>query len=390
MGNLLRPLFLLDPDVVFLNHGSFGATPKPVFDTYQEWQRRLERQPVQFIINQLPGYLQDARRALGELINADADDLAYIPNATFGVNIVARSLKLGPEDQVLTTNQEYGACENAWLFMQRQQGFDYIQQPIPNPVGSAEEILESFWQGVTERTKVIFISHITSPTALVLPVEAICARAREAGILTVVDGAHTLGQIELDLAAVGADFYTANAHKWLCAPKGSAFLHSRPEVQHLIEPLVVSWGWGKYQSLFFGSEYVDKLQYLGTNDLSAYLSVPAAIAFQKKYDWPSVRQQCHQLLTEALARMADLTGQATFYPANSGFYHQVAVAPLPQIADLTAFKAALYDRYRVEIPVTTLGEQQFLRISIQGYNDRSDIDALLSAVAALLPAFKAA
>ncbi len=274
--------------------------------------------------------------------------------------------------------------------MQRQQGFDYIQQPLPNPVGSAEEILEAFWQGVTERTKVIFISHITSPTALVLPVEAICARAREAGILTVVDGAHTLGQMDLDLAAVGADFYTANAHKWLCAPKGSAFLYARPEVQPLIEPLVISWGWGKYQSLYFGSEFVDKMQYLGTNDLSAYLSVPAAMAFQMEHDWPSVRRQCHQLLTEALADMADLTGQAPFYPSDNGCYHQVAVAPLPPINDLAAFKAALYDRYRVEIPTTALGAQQLLRISIQGYNDRSDVDALLSAVAALLPEFAAA
>ena len=225
-----RDEFLLDPDVVFLNHGSFGATPRPVFETYQDWQRRLEWQPVQFLGTDIAAYLAEARRALGRYLNVAADDLVYVPNATFGVNVVARSLRLEPGDEVLATDHEYGACENAWLFMGRERGFRYVRQPIPLPLSSAADVMEQFWAGVTPRTKVIFLSHITSPTAMRLPVEAICERARAAGILTVIDGAHAPGQIPLDLTTVGADFYAGNCHKWLCAPKGAGFLFARPEV----------------------------------------------------------------------------------------------------------------------------------------------------------------
>ncbi|MCA9998356.1 MAG: aminotransferase class V-fold PLP-dependent enzyme [Anaerolineales bacterium] len=212
--NTFRNLFLLDPDVVFLNHGSFGATPRPVFDVYQAWQRQIEYQPVKFIGRELTGYLQTARHTLGNYLHAHGDDLVYIPNATFGVNIVARALLLTAEDEVLTTDHEYGACDRVWRFVSQKKGFHYVRQPIPLPVTSPEEIVEQLWQGVTPRTKVIYLSHITSATALRLPVEAICQRAREAGILTLVDGAHAPGQIPLDLTAMGADFYTGNCHKW--------------------------------------------------------------------------------------------------------------------------------------------------------------------------------
>jgi isopenicillin-N epimerase len=219
--NNLRAFFQLDPDVVFLNHGSFGATPLPVFAVYQEWQRRLERQPVLFLGRELGDYLQAAREVFGRYVNSSAADLVFVPNATYGVNVVARSLDLGPGDEVLTTNHEYGACNNIWGFLSRKQGFSYVEQPIPLPVKSDEEIVEQFWRGVTPYTKVIFMSHITSPTAVTFPIAAICQRAREAGILTVIDGAHAPGQLPLDMAAIGADFYTGNAHKWLCSPKGA-------------------------------------------------------------------------------------------------------------------------------------------------------------------------
>ena len=237
MYNLKRH-FLLDPTVTFLNHGSFGATPKPVFAAYQDWQRRLERQPVLFLGREIDGLLRQSRQALGEYLDAAADDLVYIPNATHGVNIVARSLALQPGDEILTTDHEYGACDYTWEFVCKKTGATYIHQPIPLPVQSEDEIIEQFWQGVTLRTKVIYLSHITSPTALRLPVEQICQRARQAGIWTLVDGAHAPGQIPLDLKAVGADFYTGNCHKWLLSPKGAAFLYARREAQPLIEPLI--------------------------------------------------------------------------------------------------------------------------------------------------------
>ncbi len=380
----LKQLFLLDEDIVFLNHGSFGATPRPVFDVYQDWQRRMERQPVQFLIDDLTGHLADARRVLGEYLNADADDLVYIPNATFGVNVVARSLDLGAGDELLSTNHENGACENIWFFLSQKQGFTYVRQEIPVPFAGQEAIAEQIWQGVTPNTRVIFISHITSPTAVRFPIETICTRAREAGILTIIDGAHALGQIPLDLTALGADFYTSNGHKWLCSPKGSAFLYARRDKQHLVEPLVVGWGWEADSVFSYGSTYLDNLQWLGTNDLSAYLAVPAAIQFQEKHNWTAVRQQCHDLLCHAVQRVCALSGLPTLYASTDSF-RQMAIAPLPNIADLPAFKARLYDEFRVEIPCMQWQDRQFIRISVQGYNTQEDIDALLAALEQLLP-----
>lgn len=379
----LRSLFQLDPDVIFLNHGSFGATPRPVFDVYQEWQRRLERQPVHFLVTELPGLLAEARAALAAFIGAAANEVAFIPNATFGVNVVARSLPLGPGDEVLTTDHEYGACDNVWSFLSQKQGFAYKKQSLSMPLQAADKIVEQFWQGVTPRTKLIFMSHITSATAVHLPVAAICARARQTGILTLIDGAHTLGQIPLDMVAIGADFYVSNAHKWLCSPKGSAFLYARRERQPLLEPLVVSWGWGEDRAFSYGSDFLDYLQWQGTHDPSAYLSVPAAIAFQERHDWPRVRQQCHALLQRTLGQIGDLTGLPSPYP-DARAYRQMAVAPLPPVPDTPTFKAALYDRYRVEVPFTEWGGRPFVRISIQGYNTQADCAALVMALRDLL------
>ncbi len=251
------------------------------------------------------------------------------------------------------------------------------------PFASPETIVEQLWQGVTGNTRAIFISHISSPTAVRFPLEEICARAREAGILTIVDGAHTLGQIPLDLTALDADFYTSNGHKWLCSPKGSAFLYSRRDRQHLIEPLVIGWGWKSEPEFSYGSDYLDALQWLGTNDMSAYLAVPAAIKFQEAYHWTAVRQRCHDLLCQAVERICTLSGLPSFYETNDAF-RQMAIAPLPQIEDLGAFKARLYDEFRIEIPCIQWEERQIIRISVQGYNTQAEIDALLAAVEQLL------
>lgn len=245
MAPHLKSHFLLDPGVIFLNHGSFGAAPRPVFEAYQRWQLRLERQPVKFLARELLAELHSSRRVLGQFLGAGEDNLVFIPNATYGVNLVARSLGLKPGEEILTTDHEYGACDNIWKFIAKKTGARIVRRQIPLPVSSSSEIVEQLWKGVTPRTRLIFLSHITSPTALRMPVRAICARARKAGILTLIDGAHAPGQIPLNLSRLGADFYTGNCHKWLLAPKGSAFLHVQPERQQLIEPLIVSWGWGR-------------------------------------------------------------------------------------------------------------------------------------------------
>ena len=375
----LKKLFLLDPDVVFLNHGSFGATPRPVLEVYQKWQRELERQPVRFLTKDLPQHLENSRQALARFVNAAPTDLVYVPNVTFGVNVVARSLSLGPGDEVLTSDHEYGACENAWRYLSQRNGFRIIQQPIAIPLASEQEILEQFWQAVTPRTRVIYLSHITSSTAMRFPVKEICARAAESGLITVIDGAHAPGQIDIDLAAIGADFYIGNCHKWLCAPKGSAFLYAHPDRQDLIEPLVVGWGWGDKKEITYGSDFLDYLQWLGTNDLAAYLSVPAAISFLKDHNWSKVRDSCHSLVKEAINRIEKLTALPSLYP-NESYYHQMAIAQLPHVDDIRETKNSFYDKYRIEVPFIEWNDRHFIRVCVQGYNSQDDIDKLIGAL----------
>lgn len=380
----LKEYFLLDPEVHFLNHGSFGATPKPVFEAYQNWQARLERQPVLFLGREYDSLLKESRQALGAYLNADADDLAYITNATHGVNIIARSLNLQPGDEVLTTDHEYGACDYTWEFVCGKVGAKYIHQHIPLPLHTEDEIVEQFWQGVTPRTKVVYLSHITSPTALRFPVEKICQRAREAGIVSVVDAAHSPGQLAVDLQAIGADVSFGNCHKWMLGPKGAAFIHVRREIQPIIEPAIVSWGYHATPETTTGSRFIDLLQWTGTKDPASALSVPSAIQFMNEHCWEDVRAECHTLLKTAIERVCDLTDLAPLYPLDSDFYSQMGIAPLPR-CDVAQLKSRLYDEFKIEIPLTQWRDRQFVRISIQGYNTMEDVEALANALKALLP-----
>ena len=380
----LHQYFLLDPEIHFLNHGSFGATPRPVFEAYQDWQRRLERQPVLFLGREYDALLKESRQALGAYLHADADDLACIPNATHGANIIARSLDLQPGDEILATDHEYGACDYTWEFVCDKAGAKYIHQPISLPVHGEGEVVEQFWQGVTPRTKAVYLSHITSPTALRLPVEAICQRARQAGILSIVDAAHAPGQLPVDLSALGADVYFGNCHKWMLAPKGAAFLYVRHDLQSIIEPFIVSWGSHPTPETTTGSRFIDILQWTGTKDPAAALAVPAAIEFMHEHHWEQVRVECHALLRSAVERVCNLADLPPLYPLDSDFYSQMAIAPLPPV-DAALLKSRLYDEFKVELPITQYLGRQFVRISIQGYNTQEDVDALVDALAVLLP-----
>ncbi|MEN6408513.1 MAG: aminotransferase class V-fold PLP-dependent enzyme [Anaerolineaceae bacterium] len=381
MSNLKRE-FLLDPSVIFLNHGSFGATPRSVFERYQRWQLELERQPVEFLGRRAGGLLKEAREGLAEYLGTKADNLVYVTNATTGLNMIARSLHLHAGDEVLTSDHEYGALDHTWQYLSQRDGFTYVRQPIPIPVTTVENFVETFWQGVTPRTKVIFLSHITSSTALIFPIAEICTRARQQGILTIIDGAHAPGQIPLSLDALGADFYSGNLHKWLCAPKGCAFLYARPEVQSLVEPLVVSWGWLPDQ--ISPAPLIDYNEYLGTRDLASFLAAPDAIHFQQEHDWDHVRATCHQLVGEARQRINSLTGLPSIHNEDDRWWGQMDVARLPDSVDIDALKARLYDDYHVEIPLSEWNGFKLIRVSIQGYNTRADVDALLNALQKLL------
>jgi isopenicillin-N epimerase len=377
----IKSVFLLDPQVCFLNHGSFGATPEPVFREYQRWQEELERQPVEFLGRRHDELMRTARLALARYLNTGADNLVFTQNVTISVNIVAHSLELGRGDEVLASNHEYGACDRTWRFLSKERGFDYVNRAIDVPLSTAENLADAFWRGVTPRTRLIFLSHITSPTAIRFPVDEICRRARAAGILTLIDGAHGPGQIPLDLDSLGADFYGGNLHKWLCAPKGSGFLFARPEAQRLLKPLVVSWGYEPEAST--GSTFVDYYQWWGTRDIASFLSVPAAIEFQEMHNWEGVKVACHELLVDVLAGMHALTGLPSFYPDDS-WYVQMVTAPLPSDVDIVQLKSRLYDEYRVEVPLVSWNGHKLMRVSIQGYNTTGDRDRLLDALAHLL------
>jgi isopenicillin-N epimerase len=384
----LRSLFLLDQGVTYLNHGSFGACPAPVFEQYQRWQLELERQPVLFLDRSANDLLEESRARLGAYLGVPGNDLVYYPNPTTAVNMVARSLAsshagfLRPGDEVLATDHEYGAMDRTWAFICRHTGARYVRQTIPLPVTTPDAFVERFWEGVNRRTRVVFISHISSPTALIFPVAEMCRRARRAGLLTIVDGAHAPGQIDLDLNEIGADFYTGACHKWLCAPKGSAFLHARPEVQGWLEPLVVSWGWRSERP--GSSRFVDYHQWQGTRDIAAFLTVPAAIDFQAQHDWPVVRARCHELLREARRRMEDLTGLPPICPDSPDWFAQMAAFPLPA-CDAAVLQRRLYDEHRVEAPIVEWRGRQFVRVSVQGYNTPQDVEVLIGALGVLLP-----
>lgn len=350
---------------------------------YQSWQLELERNPVQFLGRRSAELLAQSRKVLARELGAQPQHLVYLSNATVGVNTVARSIHLRAGDEVLSSDHEYGACNNAWNLICQRSGAHYRQVAIALPFEAAD-FTRRIWASVTARTRVIFLSHISSGTALTFPLAELCQRARQAGILTLIDGAHVPGHIDLNLDALGADFYTGNCHKWLCAPKGSAFLHVRPEHHPMMDAGVVSWGYSASGpgptefDAYTGVTLLERrLQWQGTRDLAAFLSVPAAIEFQAKHDWERVRRDCHALAAQTLQRIGEITGlPAVCQDADFG---QMVVIPVPAM-DPQALKQTLFQRYRIEIPVTAHQGQLFIRLSVQGYNSASDTDALVEAV----------
>lgn len=382
---MLRDEFLLDPGLVFLNHGSFGACPAPVLQALQHWQRETERNPVALLGRRSAELLRAARGALAGALGAETEDLVFMPNATTGVNTVARSLSLQAGDEVLATDHEYGACDAAWRFICDKVGAHYrrVEIPLPfEPEAWAQRLLDAS----TPRTRLIFASHITSTTALIFPVQDLCHRARERGFATLIDGAHAPGQIDLDLQALGADFYAGNCHKWLCGPKGTAFLHVRPECQAGVDATVLSWGYAEgtaghtgFEAYLGHSGLEQRLQWQGTRDLAPFLAVPAALEFQARHDWPRQRSRCHELACQTLHRVLARNGLVP--PAPDRAFGQMAPIPV-RCADAEALRQRLFEHHRIEVPVTRHGPHSFVRASVQAYNTPADLDALVDALAA--------
>ncbi|HQZ49310.1 MAG: aminotransferase class V-fold PLP-dependent enzyme [Chitinophagaceae bacterium] len=373
----LKSQFLLREDITFLNFGSFGACPKPVFERYQQYQLELEQEPVNFVTSKALKYLDHSREALGNYVNCHKNDLVYVTNPSYAVNTVAKSLDLKEGDEVLTTDLEYGACDKTWDYYCRKAKAKYVRQPIPLPIESKEHFFEAFFKGLTAKTKLIFISHITSTTGLRFPVEEICAIAKEKGILTFVDGAHAPGHILLDLQTLNADFYTGACHKWMMTPKGSSFLYVRKELQSTVDPLIISWG---YNAMFpSDSQFIDYHQMNGSRDLSAFLSIPAAINFMQEHDWKTVAASCRNLVQENIEPFCKLLGASPLSPLNDDFNLQLFSAEIKttepeQLHDL------FFEKYKIQIPVMRHGDKVYLRYSINAFNDQGDMDKLFAAI----------
>jgi isopenicillin-N epimerase len=375
--NNYKELFLLNPEITFLNFGSFGACPKPIFEKYQEWQLKLEREPVQFIVHEAILELESVRKGLGYFLGCDHKDLVMVVNPSYAINTIAKSFPLKRGDEILTTNLEYGACDRTWHYYCEKVGAKYVRQEINLPLISKEKFIEEFWTGYTDKTKAIFISHITSATGLILPVEEICEEAKKRGLITIVDGAHIPGHIDLNLSELKADVYTGACHKWLMGPKGSSFMYVNKENQHWVDPLLISWG---FQSDFpSDSSFIDYHQTAGTRDYAAFLTVSECLKFRKDYGWDEVACNCRKMVLENGPRFCELAESEPLAPLTNAFYGQLFSIPI-NIENPVEFQKILFREYKIEIPVAVQNGNSYLRYSIQAFNTQNELDHLYQAL----------
>ncbi len=391
---------MLDPDVTFLNHGSFGSCPRPVLEFQQDLRNQLEREPVEFLVRQLEGLWDEARAKLAAFVGAATDDLVFVQNATAGVNTVLRSLDFGPGDELLVTSQEYNACRNALDVAAERWGAKVVVAEIPFPVPNQQSIIEAVLAMVTPRTRLALLDHVVSQTALVFPLEKIVPALRERGVQTLIDGAHAPGMIPLNLKALGATYYTGNCHKWICAPKTAGFLVVAKEKQQRVRPLVISHGANSPRK--DRSRYLIEFSWMGTWDPTPCLSVPKALEFLgglHPNGWPGLMQRNHEmalagrnLLSKALRIPLpcpdDLIGSMAALPLPPAPVDSLSTSPLYR----DALQQRLYDEFRIEVPVVpwptpppgSALQPRLIRASAQFYNELRDYEKLANALAKLL------
>ncbi len=380
----------LDPEVVFLNHGSYGACPRVVLEEQARLRARIEAEPVRFFVADIEHELDLVKVRLGEFLGAQSEDLAFVTNATSGVNTVLRSLDLGPTDELLVTDHEYNACRNALDFVAARSGAAVVVAHVPFPLSDPEEVVEALLAKVTERTCLALVDHITSATGMVMPIEAIVRRLNERGVDTLVDGAHSPGQLDLNLDALGAAYYSGNCHKWLCTPKGSALLHVRRDRQDRIRPLSISHGANSTRR--DRSRFRLEADWTGTQDPTPVLCIPAAIDAMGALfpgGWEELRRTNRALaLAGRDALLAAIGGEA---PCPDEMISHLAAVVLPQ--DTTPHEGAYEDplqealiaEHSVQVPVIRWAplNSRFLRISAQAYNSLEQYEHLASSLTAL-------
>lgn len=377
----------LDPEITFLNHGSFGACPLPVLDVQQQLRQRLERQPLQFFGRDFEALLDQARDRLAEFVGADSQDLVFVPNATTGVNAVLRSLTFSPTDELLTTNQEYNACRNALNFVAERSGAKIVVADVPYPIESAQQVIDSVLAAVSERTRLVLIDHVTSQTGLILPIAPLIQFFRDRGIDTLVDGAHAPGMVPLNLKELGATYYTGNCHKWLCSPKGAAFLYVQRDRQSEIRPLTISHGANSPRR--DRSRFQVEFDWMGTDDPTAYLCVPEAIQFMDSLlpgGWQALMDSNRVKAIAARKILCDILNVPP--PCPEAMLGTLATVPLPE-GSYTELQDALLEQFNIEVPIVPFPQapHRLVRISAQIYNTLEQYEYLARSLAKLLEPF---
>jgi len=381
---------MLDPNVTNLNTGSFGPSPRPVFDRVTELRRRLAEEPMDFFLRGLPPLLWQARAALAQFLGGDPRRLVFTVNVTAAVNLVASSLRLASPGEILLTDHEYGAMHWTWERAAQRQGLTLRTFPLPILATSPREIVDAACAAMTERTRLFFFSHVLSPTGLVLPARELCAEARKRGVLTVVDGAHAPAFVPLNLNEINADFYGSNCHKWLLAPTGSGFLYLGPGAWERIAPLQVSWGWrperGKLDEPdeFGSTPRLRFLEFEGTRDVCPWLAVPTAIKFQQEIGLERIRERIGELTRHVRRGLTGLCGLTPATPEHPALHGAMTAFRLPAGHDPAALRQDVWERWRIEIPVIERPEGLLIRVSTHFYNTEEEVERLAEALPHLL------
>ena len=374
----MKELWLLDPNITFLNHGSFGAAPRAVLEKQNEFRAQLEREPVRFFVRELEPLLDDARAQLAAFVGADPQGLAFLPNATAGVNAVLRSLDLDKHDELLVTSQEYNASRNVLDYVATINGAKVVVAEIPFPIASPDVVVERVLEKVTDRTRLLLIDHIVSQTAIILPIERLVAEMQSRGIDTLVDGAHGPGYLPLDLRALNAAYYTGNLHKWVCAPKGAAFLYVRENRRRGIRPAVISHGANSMRT--DRSRFLIEFDWTGTFDPSAWLCVPEALRYVGSLvdgGWPKIMRRNRELALRGRDLICASLGIEK--PAPDSMIGAMAALPLPGEGDPETLQDALLFEHHIEVPLMPWAGR-LLRISAHLHNTFADYEKLAAAL----------
>jgi len=382
--------WLLDPRIVFLNHGSFGACPERVLQAQTEWRGRLERQPVQFLVRELESHWDAARQALAQFVGAAADDLVFVTNTSAGINTVLRSLSFQPGDEVIVSDQAYNATRNALNYVAERSGARVVVAKIPFPFRSEEELVRAVLDGITSKTRLALLDHVTSQTGVVMPIARLVNELNQRGVDTLVDGAHAPGMVPLDLQKLGAAYYTGNCHKWLCAPKGAAFLHVPPARQSLIRPLTISHGANSARK--DRSRFLLEFFWTGTSDPTAWLTVPEALTFVASLmpgGWPRIMERNRALALAA--RKLVCRALEVPEPCPEEFIGSLAAIPIPPAAQNALprlpfneypLQDVLREQHGIEVPIISwpAPPERVLRFSAQLYNALPQYELLAKAL----------